>query len=144
MGGCAGVERGPHQNPITRSAFLRPDFDISPKIDDKKNLESYYLFWLDSTVKSPEHIETAIELRSIINYLKTFETNMECQREFNKIINGKIFLIASYSQGLSLLPTIHDHKQLHSVYIYQKNDTVDMERITDQYKKVFYIRFDRF
>jgi hypothetical protein len=136
MGGCAAR---PERMPI-HPILVRPVHDILPEIEDNpKNLESYYLFWLDSAVRSPELIETHDELRSIINYLKPMETNTECLVELEKITNGKIFLIANSIHALSILPNIHNHKQLHSIYLYHSHKIIDMEGKTDQYKKVFYI-----
>ena len=101
MGGCAAR---PERMPI-HPILVRPVHDILPEIEDNpKNLESYYLFWLDSAVRSPELIETHDELRSIINYLKPMETNTECLVELEKITNGKIFLIANSIHALSILP----------------------------------------
>jgi hypothetical protein len=121
----------------TEAVISKKVINILPEIIDEKNLESYYLFWLDSTVRSPEFIETQDELRSIINQVKIFESNIECQKEFEKITNGKIFFIVTCIQASSLLSIIHDHKQLDSIYIYHSGDNIDMERITSQYKKVF-------
>jgi hypothetical protein len=132
MGGCAAREV-----PRVRPSIIRTAVNAFPKIPDQENLESYYLFWLDSTVRSPEFIETQDELRSIINQVKIFESNIECQKEFEKITNGKIFFIVTCIQASSLLSIIHDHKQLDSIYIYHSGDNIDMERITSQYKKVF-------
>jgi len=134
MGGCTA--RGPER---TEAVISKKVINILPEIIDRKNLESYYLFWLDSTVRSPEFIETHDELRSIINHVKIFESNIECQIEFEQIINGKIFLIVNCVQSLSLLPIVHDHKQLHSIYIYHNGDSINMEQTTTQYKKVFFL-----
>ncbi len=134
MGGCAAREV-----PRVRPSIIRTAVNAFPKIPDQENLESYYLFWLDSTVRSPEFIETHDELRSIINHVKIFESNLECQIEFEQITNGKIFLIVNCVQSLSLLPIVHDHKQLHSIYVYHNGDSIDMEQTTTQYKKVFFL-----
>jgi hypothetical protein len=133
MGGCAARERVHVDRVIDRATFKN-----LPKINEQKNLESYYLFWLDSTIRSPEFMETHDELRSIVNYLKASETNTECLEEFSEITKGKIFLIVNCVQSLSLLPIVHNHKQLHSIYIYHNGDSIDMEQIQSQYKKVFF------
>src|SRR5579871_1482769 len=99
MGGCAARGREPVYPSIVRSVSI-----AVPKFDDQKNLESYYLFWLDNTARSPEFLESHEELRSIINYLKIFESNKECEKAFEKITNGKIFLITNCHQGSLLLP----------------------------------------
>lgn len=137
MGGCA--VRGPtHVRPVIE----RTRIDLSPESIEEKNLESYYLFWLDSTVRSPEFIETHNELRSIINHVKIFESNIQCLIEFEKILNGKIFLIINCTESLSLLPKLHNHRYLHSIYIYHNGDNIDMEQAKIQYRKVF--NFDYF
>jgi len=140
MGGCAAKEGSVRVRPVVMRTV--PDSLLVPEVTDQKNLESYYLIWLDSTVRSPEFIEMHDELRSIINYVKIFESNIECQREFEKITIGKIFLILNCVQGLSLLPMVHDHKQLHSIYVYHNGDNVDMEQAATQYKKAFFLIFD--
>jgi hypothetical protein len=132
MGGCAAREEMRVDRVIQRVSIKN-----LPKVTDQKNLELYYLFWLDSTVRSPEFIETQDELRSIVNYLKTLETNTECLEELNKITKGKIFLIVNSVQSISLLPIVHNHKQLHSIYIYHNGESIDMEQMSTQYKKVF-------
>ncbi|CAF0981918.1 unnamed protein product [Rotaria sordida] len=131
MGGCATRPRAVVHPSVVR--FIPEESSIST---DRKNLESYYLFWLDSTVRSPEFIETQDELRAIINYMKIFESNEECEKEFKKIKNGKIFLIVNCVQGLLLLPNIHDHQKLHSIYMYHNHDNVDMNQATNQYNKI--------
>ncbi|CAF4563733.1 unnamed protein product [Rotaria sp. Silwood1] len=131
MGGCAARPRA-----AVHPAVVRFIPDESPISIDRKNLESYYLFWLDSTVRSPEFIETQDELRTIINYMKIFESNEECEKEFKRIKNGKIFLIVNCIQGLLLLPNVHDHQRLHSIYIYHNRDNVDMNQATNQYNKI--------
>lgn len=108
---------------------------------DERNLELYYLFWLDPTVRSPEHIDTKDELRAIVNYLKVFERNSECVNEFNNVTKGKIFLLVSCVQSIPVLPVIHDHKSLHSIYIYHSGDTTDMQQISKQYRKVFLFNY---
>ena len=105
--------------------------DVFEEMGDQKNLESYYLFWLDTTVRAPEFMEAEDELRSIINYVKIFESSAERQREFSKITNS--------IPSLSLLSTIHNHKQLHSIYIYHNDNNTSLERTVSHYKKVFYL-----
>ncbi|CAF2610615.1 unnamed protein product [Rotaria sp. Silwood2] len=134
MGGCAARPRAVVHPSVIR--FVPDDDELPIRSIDRKNLESYYLFWLDSTVRSPEFIETQDELRSIINYMKIFESNDECEKEFKKIENGKIFFIVNCVQGLLLLPKVHDHKQLHSIYMYHNRDNVDMNQIENQYNKI--------
>lgn len=129
MGGCA-------TRPSVRQNAIRSFVTDVPEIIEEENLESYYLFWLDETAKSPEYIETHAELRLIIDHLKIFESNIQCLRKFKTVENGKIYLLINCKQSLFLLPRIHDHKQLHSIYIYHNGDNIDMEQTKTKYRKV--------
>ena len=139
MGGCSARE-AVRVRPVIQGS---PAKDVLDSIDDR-NLELYSLFWIDPTARSPEHIETKNELRAIINYVKIFERIPECVEEFANVMNGKIFLLVDCVQSLSLLPVIHDRKQLHSIYIYHNHDTTDMEQISKKYKKVFLFDYSLF
>lgn len=132
MGGCSAREAV-----RVRPVVYNPSSIDLPDSIERRNLELYHLFWLDTTVRSPEYIETQGELRSIINYLKIFERNNECVQEFGNVAKGKIFLLVNSAQSTSILPIIHDHKQLHSIYIYLNGPATNTEQITKQYKKVF-------
>ena len=121
MGGCAATQVTRVVPPIR--------FDLHPEslptIDARKNLESYYLIWLDRTARSPEHIETEDDLRSIVNFVQTFDSVAECQSEIEKISKGTIFLLADLSLGLQVLAKIHDHIPLNSVYLYDTTNKAD-------------------
>ncbi|CAM4757210.1 unnamed protein product [Rotaria magnacalcarata] len=131
MGGCAARER-----PTVRHVIRRVSSSefIKPKV--RENLESYYLFWLDNTARSPEFMEAPDELRVVINHVEIFESNEECVRRFEKIKQGKIFLIANLTQALLLLPRIHDHQELYSIYMYPDRNNIDMNEITYNFNKV--------
>ncbi|CAF3386784.1 unnamed protein product [Rotaria socialis] len=131
MGGCAARENAPVRHVIRRVSSNK---FIEPK--DRENLESYYLFWLDNTARSPEFMEASDELRAVINHVEIFESNEECVRRFEKIKQGKIFLIANLTQGLLLLPIIHHHQELCSIYMYPNRDNIDMNEITYNFNKV--------
>lgn len=131
MGGCQATR-------VTRVvAPIRFDLhpDALPTIDARKNLESYYLFWLDRTARSPEHIETHDDLRSIVNYVQTFDSATECQIEIEKINKGTIFLLADLSLGLEVLAKVHEHVPLNSVYLYDPTNKMDRSE-PPPYKKV--------
>ena len=84
-------------------------------------------------------IEAVDELREIINYVKIFESTKECHDEVRRTADGKIFLIANLTQGLSLLTTAHDHPQLDCVYLYDSSGNTDRQE--KQYSKVVLDRF---
>jgi uncharacterized membrane protein len=134
MGGCAAI---PDRNVISPMRVPTVATDL-PRIDNQKNLESYYLFWLDSTARSPEYMEIFQNLRSIINFVKIFESTSECQKAVMKVDRGKIFVISHVLQGLILLNAVHDHPQLESIYLYKSQTTNDP--ILNQYSKVILLR----
>lgn len=131
MGGCA-TRPGRVIHPMVRSLSV----DERPSINVQENLESYSLFWLDGTAKSPENIEVRDELRAIVNYTKIFESTEEFIRDFEKITHGKIFLIVNYAQGFPLLSRIHNYQELYSIYIYTNGQLVDNSQIVENYNKV--------
>jgi hypothetical protein len=132
MGGCTARQATRAVSPVR---ILPGTVGLLP-VDRGKNLESYYLFWLDSTARSPEFIEASDELRGTINYVKIFERTKDCQDEVSRTTKGKIFLITSLKQGLSLLTMVHDHPQLDSVYMYDPSNTADRQQ--KQYNKVIF------
>jgi tetratricopeptide (TPR) repeat protein len=139
MGGCAVRERGVQVTPYDHQSRLPAyDHDLNELIRTtrQKNLESYCLFWLDDAVRSPELIETPGTLRSIIDRVNLFETSNECEQEFERIENEKIFLIANHIQGRLLIPKVHDHKQLVSIYLYQNYGSIDKDSMGNNYTKI--------
>ena len=138
MGGCAATR-------VTRVvAPIRFDLhpDALPTIDARKNLESYYLFWLDRTARSPEHIEVQDDLRSIVNYVQIFDSVVECQNEIEKINKGTIFLLADLSLGLEVLAKVHDHIPLNSVYLYDPTNGTDRSEPSSYKKVIDHFLFD--
>ena len=127
MGGCqarAVTRVVPHVH------FRRASSNVEV-LDKEKNLESYYLFWLDPTARSPEYLEIPDELRAIVNHVRIFESFHQCQIEINKVLTGKIFLLTDILHGLPCLNLIHDHPTLDSVYMYgSTNNTFEIPRAT--------------
>jgi hypothetical protein len=76
----------------------------STRADDgtKENLETFSLFWLDSTVNnSVENQNAQVQLRSIINHLKTFEKVDECKNYISERVSteDRVVLIVSGRLG---------------------------------------------
>ncbi|CAF4847782.1 unnamed protein product, partial [Rotaria sp. Silwood1] len=84
------------------------------------NLETFSLLWLDAEVNTKEENRRAQKrLRSIINYLKIFQDQNECQQYIKSCSEqDRIVLISSGRLGKELIPQIHDLRQLSDVYIY--------------------------
>ena len=85
-----------------------------------ENLESLLLIWLDAEVdNSKENIEVQKRLYSmIINYLKTFQDAVECEKHIRSSPNGdRMLLIVSGNLGQDIVPHIHKLRQILSIHI---------------------------
>ena len=93
--------------------------DQLTQIDDR-NLESFYIFWLDAKVNSTEENQKAqIKLRQIINHLETFEDQNLCHQHISSVSQqDRLILITSGTCGRQLIPQIHHLQQISSIYVY--------------------------
>ncbi|CAF1384554.1 unnamed protein product [Rotaria sordida] len=84
------------------------------------NLEIFSLLWLDAEVNTKEENRYAQnQLRSIINHLKTFHDQKECQQYIMACsTQDRLILIVSGRLSKELVPQIHNFRQLSAVYIY--------------------------
>ncbi len=113
----------------------------APYIDDD-NLETFALLWLDAEVNSSEENRHAQrQLRSIINYLKTFEDANLC-RQYIQFVSScdRLVLIVSGRLGQEIVPQIHHIRQLSSIYVYCM-DKPRYEQWAKDFSKVLRILF---
>ncbi len=103
----------------------------------KKNLETYFLIWLDVTVNtSEENIEAQQQLRTSINHLTTFDDENECEEYIRSISkDDRIVLIVSGQLGQQFVPRIHQLQQIFSIYVYCMNK-IENEKWTPNFNKV--------
>ncbi|CAF1256498.1 unnamed protein product [Adineta ricciae] len=82
-----------------------------------QRLELFSLVWLDSNPH--ETRQTEQKLRSIINRLKRFRQVDQC-RQYIEEMNSKerVVLIVSGRLGKELVPSIHHHRQIISIYVF--------------------------
>ena len=86
---------------------------------NKKNLETFSLIWLDACVNdSVENIETQQRLRTFINHLKTFQHANECIQYIASLPKDRFVLIVSGRLGQEVVPQIHNLRQVYSIYVY--------------------------
>jgi hypothetical protein len=92
--------------------------NTSQTYDD--NLETFSLFWLDAQVNTTEdNRQTQQILRQIINHLKTFDDQNQCQKHITSLSpQDRLVLIISGRYGRQLVPHIHQLRQLSSIYVY--------------------------
>jgi hypothetical protein len=104
---------------------------------DDTNVETFSLIWLDATVNtSPENIQSQEILRESIDQLKTFDNGDECIKYIEYLsANDRIILISSGSLGRSIVPRIHELRQIFSIYIYCMNKEAN-EQWTKKFIKV--------
>ena len=91
--------------------------------EENDNLETFRLIWLDSSVnRSEENLHAQWRLRTIINYLKTFEDEQTCLEYIRSVPkDDRIILIVSGRLGRIFVPKIAHLRQIDSIYIYCKN-----------------------
>ena len=113
--------------------------EISDKHGKSKNLETFSLLWLDAQVETDEenrHAQT--QLRNIINYLKTFDNELECEEYISNISpQERVVIIVSGQLGRTIVPRIHHLRQTVSIYIYCKNRQAN-EQWSKPFTKVFH------
>jgi len=116
-----------------------------PYIDDDDNLETFALLWLDAEVNSSEENRHAQrQLRSTINYLKTFEDANLC-RQYIQFVSScdRLVLIVSGRLGQEIVPQIHHIRQLSSIYVYCM-DKPRYEQWAKDFSKVLHFIFTLF
>jgi hypothetical protein len=102
-----------------------------------ENLEIFSLIWLDNTLqKSPKIISIQKQFRTIINYLKTYENENDCEEYIKQLSkNEYVIFIVNDQLGEKIIPKIHNLTQIFSIYIYSLNKNTDQSWI-NQFNKV--------
>jgi hypothetical protein len=99
------------------TAVLSND-DFQTSIDDK-NLEIFSLIWLDENVNVKDTRDTEQKLRSIINHLKKFQDVKQCQQYIEqRSKKDRLIIIVSGQLGREIVPSIHNLRQVMSIYVY--------------------------
>jgi hypothetical protein len=85
-----------------------------------ENLETFSLVWLDAQVNnSIQKLNAQKELRAIINHLKIFEDENECQHFIEQMSKeDRLVLIVSGQLGRHVMSRIHHLRQVLSIYVY--------------------------
>ncbi len=108
-----------------------------PSIQQKQNLETYFLIWLDATVNSSEeNVEAQQQLRKSINHLTTFDDDNDCEEYIRSVPKeDRIVLIVSGQLGQKIVPRIHQLRQIFSIYVYCMNKKQN-EQWAQEFSKV--------
>ncbi|CAF1069379.1 unnamed protein product [Didymodactylos carnosus] len=100
------------------------------------NLEDFTVLWLDTNNNTSEDcLRTIQQLRSVINYLKTFTTVDECVEYVKEYYSETLFLITSGELGEQIVPIVHDLTQIQSIYVFCLKQYLH-EQWTANYSKV--------
>jgi hypothetical protein len=86
---------------------------------DDKNLEIFSLIWIDENVNIKDTRDTEQKLRSIINQLKKFQDVKQCQQYIEqRSEQDRLIIIVSGQLGQEIVPSIHNLRQVMSIYVY--------------------------
>lgn len=99
-----------------------------------RNLETYCLVWVDSSVNSsPDNRQAREHLKSIIHHISTFENDHECLQYLQNLPrDDRVILIASGRSGRNLVPQIVQLIPITSIYIYCMD-----KRANEQWSQAF-------
>jgi len=109
------------------------------KHDNENNLETFSLLWLDAQVDtSEENRQAQKQLRNIINHLKIFDNENDCQQYILSISpQDRVVFIVSGRLGQIIVPQVHHLRQIISIYIYCRNKQAN-ELWSKNFTKVLY------
>lgn len=112
--------------------------NVADKCLSEHNLETFFLLWLDEQIDGNEDNRYAQkQLRNIINHLKTFDNENQCENYISSISKeDRIVLIVSGQLGRTIVPRIHHLPQILSIYIYCMNKQAN-EQWSKDFNKVF-------
>lgn len=89
-------------------------------LDEKLNLETYSLVWLDKSVnESKDNRQAQTRLRSAINHLLTFEDEQACVNHLEAVsADDQVILIVSGQLGQIVVPKIVELQPILAIYVY--------------------------
>lgn len=95
---------------------------------DHMALELFCLIWLDGNANAKETRDTEQKLSSIINHLKKFQDVQQCQKFIEeRSENDRLIMIVSGQFGREIVPSIHQLRQVISIYVYCMDKKVHEE-----------------
>ena len=108
-----------------------------------ENLETFSLLWLDAQVDTTEENRQAQkQLRNIINHLKTFNEENDCQQYISTITpQDRVVFIVSGRLGRTIVPKVHHLQQITSIYVYCMNQQANEQWSKDFTKVVDFLQY---
>ncbi|CAF1512808.1 unnamed protein product [Adineta steineri] len=106
------------------SVYPHSSVNILPDASILRDIEDVSVVWLDTDIERTEDcIDTELELRRCITYLRTFTDLQQCLDYITSLPspNEKIFIIVSGTLGMDLLDRIHNFDAILRAYIFCGN-----------------------
>lgn len=117
-------------------ATTSPSTNVSHKDDEDLRPLNFCLIWLDANANSKEIRDSEKKLRTIVNNLKKFGDVEECQRYIEqRSQKHRIIMIVSGRLGREIVPSIHDYREIISIYVYCM-DKKNNKQWADKFSKV--------
>lgn len=92
---------------------------LTPTEITYQNLEDLTVIWLDANINNTaDCLDTKARLRSLINYLLTFEVLDQCTTFIKSVTKETIFLVVSGSYGETMVEQIHHLPQVGYIYVF--------------------------
>jgi hypothetical protein len=95
----------------------------------------YCVYWFDefhSNLLEHYNIDQS-RLRAIIDYLQIFDKFDQCETSVRQTLENKVFIVVNASTCIKFVSLFNDLEQIHSIYTYKDNESVDQSFI-DQCK----------
>ncbi|CAF4453220.1 unnamed protein product [Rotaria sp. Silwood2] len=112
---------------------------IEKSLNHNENLDIYTVIWLDNRIKKSKKqisIQQQQQLRTIINYLKIFENENDCEEYIKQMSQDEyIILIINDQIEQKFISHVNNLQQIFSIYIYSQNNNID-EQLINQYDKI--------
>jgi len=106
-----------------------------PNVQMEQNV---VVIWLDKNIdedNSTDCRNTIVQLRSVVNTVRTFTDADKCNQFLESMNNEKACMIISGSMGLGIVPRIHDMFQVDSIFIFCGNKE-RYEQWANDYSKI--------
>jgi hypothetical protein len=136
-----------HTNIIDRGLFLYSVLNVSinmatnvvindESITNDDYLEIFSLVWFDTNINIEDNRGTQQKLRSIINHINKFEDVQQCEKYIKqRSKKDRIVLVVNGQLGKELVSSIHNLRQVSSIYVYCM-DKKNNEEWSNKFNKV--------
>lgn len=116
------------------------DDDIDTTSTERyENLEILTAIWLTTgsdLIKKLENKQFQAQIRSIIDYVKFFRDLDLCESYIKNAADEIIYLMVSSNLALSIVENVHNLSQVHQIYIYDINESLDQDEWKNKFQKV--------